>query len=177
MIWGQRAGNCVELIETNPAKIWSSTCWYMLIHAIYFLQFGPTLSRVNPLSKDLAADVSMQNLAVRLASPTLSFMFLGKAVLSKIENFSNSFWHTPPTPPYKKDVHEAQPSLLVGQKPKAKQPCQMSNGINNTFQRQTRTKCYSVFKAADKKHFRLVIEDEDCRKALEQSLDADNKRE
>ena len=63
----------------------------MLIHAIYFLQFGPTLSRVNPLSKDLAADVSMQNLAVRLASPTLSFMFLGKAVLSKIEKFSNSF--------------------------------------------------------------------------------------
>ena len=63
----------------------------MLIHAIYFLQFGPTLSRVNPLSKDLAADVSMQNLAVRLASPTLSFMFSGKAVLSKIDKFSNSF--------------------------------------------------------------------------------------
>merc|ERR1712210_350237 len=28
--------------------------------------FGPTLSRVNPLSKDLAADMEMQNLVVRL---------------------------------------------------------------------------------------------------------------
>ena len=38
-----------------------------------FLQFGPTLSRVNPLSKDLADDLKMQNLAVRLVctSPVL----------------------------------------------------------------------------------------------------------
>ena len=42
---------------------------------MYFFQFGPTLSRVNPQSKDLAADVSMQNLAVRLVSPTSSVMF------------------------------------------------------------------------------------------------------
>ena len=54
-----------KLIETIPAQIWC----HLPIFAIYFLQFGPTLSRVNPLSKDLAADVGMQNLAVRLVSP------------------------------------------------------------------------------------------------------------
>ena len=66
-----------------------------LIHEIYFLQFGPTLSRVNLLSKDLAADVSMQIRAVRLVSPTFFSLHLvgQKAKAIKHFSFSNIRWN------------------------------------------------------------------------------------